>query len=1414
MKKLLLMMLTVLIGMSSLSLSAQSTLTVADGTTTNSYVPVYGLYVDDFVRCQTIYPAGMLADLTGESILGLVYYLSTPAAASWGSATFVVNIMEVADTALTGFVDMSNATLVYSGSLDATQSTMEINFAFPYTYMGGNLLIEIYNTLEGTYKSASFYGITATGASWQGYNGTSVENITGSTRAFIPKTTFLYGNPPTCFKVTNQNIDAAQTTSTSLTLTWIDTINTGATYEIYDMSDTSLVAAGINDYSYTVMNLTSNTAYTLGIQTNCGGGDIANGYAIVNGRTACDLVTTLPWTDDLEAVPSGDYQMPFCWNRYTSAFTTTTTYPYSYSSSTYAHGGTRSLYFYGTTGDAYPDTMIAITPEFDVITYPMNENRVSFWARMGTASNSKNIYVGTMTDPTDPTTFTLADSILVSGNVYTKYNVALTNVTGSYVAFVVYKGAGTMYVDDITLEVAPSCLEVTNLAVSATSTNSITLTWNDNHNPDGTGYTVYNMADTSDVNATINGNSALIENLDANTLYTFGVESNCASGDDAAIVTVSGRTECDVFTAPYTWTFEDMTASAAPLCWTKIGTGTVNVISSTTNSHDGTMYVRFSGSTSNLVALPETQDEIGTLQLRFWTRPESYTNTSCGNFSVGYITDITDATTFVEVANYVYNDFSAYEEKTVTFAGAPAGARMAMRHNAGSTSWYWYIDDVTIEEAPDCLPVSGLTVSNITTNDATLSWTGDAASYVVYDMSDTSVIASGVSATTYDLSGLDAMTSYTFGVAAECGADISPIVSVAFNTACTAVSLPYTETFESTSASRECWTLFGYGNLSGSTGMGFVTINGHEALRFSSYSNADDYNQYGFSPLMDVNPTANNLLVNVVYATYGANDKLNFGYITETDTIWITTEYTTSGSSDWQSVDVIIPASATQFAIHYYGNYSYYAWIDTIAVSEMVGDFCYAVNDLTVDDVTENSVTISWTDENNSGATYTILNLTDTTVVATGLTSTSYDILGLDPMTLYTFGVVANCSSSDVSDMVTVSALTLCVAVAIPFTEGFEMDSPTLGCWSLANTAANTGLTTSNPYTGSVAFIFAYNTNPPQYLFSPELSGTENGLLVSFMYSVQSTSFPESFQLGYSTTTNDTAAFTWGVEQTNLTNLTYEEYSEILPAGVKYVCIKYTANDMYFLYIDDVTFMTPPSCLPVSDLTVDTATSNSVTISWTGTAASYDLYNGETFVANVTGNTYTFNGLSASFNYTFGVQAICSATDTAAMVTVSASTDCGLITNYPYVQDFTVAPACWMALDADGDGNNWILYNGTIQSASYSGGALTPDNWLISPQFAIPATGNYEVTWTATAQDQSWPAEHYGIFVSTTGYSDTANFTMLQEWTLSTGIFNPVVDLSAYSGQNIYIALRHFNCTDQYRPSTNSSSVSKLVLTK
>ena len=128
----------------------------------------------------------------------------------------------------------------------------------------------------------------------------------------------------------------------------------------------------------------------------------------------------------------------------------------------------------------------------------------------------------------------------------------------------------------------------------------------------------------------------------------------------------------------------------------------------------------------------------------------------------------------------------------------------------------------------------------------------------------------------------------------------------------------------------------------------------------------------------------------------------------------------------------------------------------------------------------------------------------------------------------------------------------------------------------------------------------------------------------------------------------------------------------------------------------------------------------------------------------------------------------------------------------------------WTAYDVDNDGYYWEhssvstnfdAYNsdGCVVSASYINnvGALTPDNWLVSPQVTLGGTFSLY----AVAQDQAWPQEHFGIYVSTDGET----FTVLGEWTLSAGDWRQYsVDLRAYAEQSGYIAVRHFNCTDKY----------------
>ena len=162
----------------------------------------------------------------------------------------------------------------------------------------------------------------------------------------------------------------------------------------------------------------------------------------------------------------------------------------------------------------------------------------------------------------------------------------------------------------------------------------------------------------------------------------------------------------------------------------------------------------------------------------------------------------------------------------------------------------------------------------------------------------------------------------------------------------------------------------------------------------------------------------------------------------------------------------------------------------------------------------------------------------------------------------------------------------------------------------------------------------------------------------------------------------------------------------------------------------------------------------------------------------------------------------------------------------------------WTSIDADNDGYGWVSsanpgqyhnsgvsLSGTgnnaseayVISGSYSnsaGIALSPDNYLVSPA-AISAEAGAQIQFWACAQDASYAAEHFGVAVSTTT-ATAAAFTTIQEWTMTAKSdraadaysavrgtrqgtwYQYAVDLSAYAGQDIWVAIRHFNCTDMF----------------
>ena len=209
------------------------------------------------------------------------------------------------------------------------------------------------------------------------------------------------------------------------------------------------------------------------------------------------------------------------------------------------------------------------------------------------------------------------------------------------------------------------------------------------------------------------------------------------------------------------------------------------------------------------------------------------------------------------------------------------------------------------------------------------------------------------------------------------------------------------------------------------------------------------------------------------------------------------------------------------------------------------------------------------------------------------------------------------------------------------------------------------------------------------------------------------------------------------------------------------------------------TFTTLSSCPVPFDLSISEETAYGATISWTGYSDSYLVMVAEMESVVEPVITYDFED---------GWQ------------------------GWTTFQGNTTSPNSWMHNTAYPTSNNDFStgygYNssdGFMLSESYisgstsgSGTAVTPDNYLVSPQVRLGGS----ISFYAGARNTEYCAEKFSVMVSTTDNTNPASFTTVGTWTLSLSqagyTSSPyTVDLSAYSGMG-YIAIRHYDCYDQW----------------
>ena len=439
-------------------------------------------------------------------------------------------------------------------------------------------------------------------------------------------------------------------------------------------------------------------------------------------------------------------------------------------------------------------------------------------------------------------------------------------------------------------------------------------------------------------------------------------------------------------------------------------------------------------------------------------------------------------------------------------------------------------------------------------------------------------------------------------------------------------------------------------------------------------------------------------------------------------------------------------------------------------------------------------------------------------------------------------------------------------AQSLPFTEDFETgEIPE--CW-LNIDADGDGISwegSANPvsyyssvdlsgsgHNGSNGFVLSGSYSnasgealtPDNWLITPALTIPSNGAMLSWWVAPQDADYAaDHYQVMISTSGTATTDFTSVYEET-ISGEDWVERTVALPTyanqTIHIAFVHNNCTDMFIMKIDDIS-VTELSSDPT--LTVDPTSINFGTITYPGSAnatANVTAYNltaditvttTAPFAVSTTGSNYSTSAtmtqpggtLYIQYNPTAGgshngTVTLTSGSTTATITLTGSAIDCSTPVALPFVEDFeNELNDCWSMIDNDGDGYNWtylsgnenlVTHSGTghMTSASWASAALTPDNWLITP--AINLSQDATLSFWVAGQDPSYAEEHFSVYLSTTG--NTVNdftVTLLSDQVTTSEMTEYTANLSAYTGNNVYIAFRHHNVSDMFRINLDDVSV-------
>ena len=1167
---------------------------------------------------------------------------------------------------------------------------------------------------------------------------------------------------PSCLPVTELEVvdDDEAVTANSIAITWE---SEGSAFVLYK---NGVAVATIEDETeYTFENLTPNTAYVFGVANLCEDDDTAM-VRTIEARTACAAIDTLPYTCGFEAsevmstTVSAD-QLPYCWTRYNNATGTSNYYPLS--SSLSPRTGSRALQFYGSTNSAYASRMMAILPEIDVEAIDISGLQLTYWARTSSATGAVPIMVGTLNDPEDASSFVVLSEDTIYGNEYQRIDVNLDEADAvAYVAIAMDSNATTVYVDDVTLRVAPTCAYITNLAVidSTITDNSFTITWHPN---EGSTYTIYNgtevvVSGSTDTAYTFTG-------LSGSTDYTVGVQAVCANGSSAEIIPVTVATACGTISNfPFTEGFEHADLG----CWTNqtlsgtstwtIGTGSTSTASGAYTGSNYAMAAHTTTGASSLLISPAINTNgAAAMKLSYAHIQKAWVN-DIDELHVLYRTSATG--TWNTVASYT----DAFADWTLDSIILPGATYQVAFEYVDAYGYGVGVDNVVLTAmAQYCYPVGDITVDSVNKHYAKVSWEelGAAEAWqIAVGTTDTIYVTDS---SFYEFGNLVGDTTYTIKVRAFCGDDNQSDWSntVSFHTLELCPDPYDIEVIPGPTTASVVWAddnhedaLYTIINLSDSVPVVVADSIAFEELPY---------------PITGLDPDSSYLFGLLARCSEANADTVPFAFRTAINcpvpyNLTIVDSLTTANSATLEWIG---------FSSNYNVRYCSYTPTEDIVVFS--DGFENGMSQWTIhtEGETASGQTDGWFPFNPSTSSIGAAHGGDMVASAWSWNS---DVIDADNWLItpqvplggtLKFWVYANTAYPDSYEVL----LSTSGNANANFTTTLQAmaPAPTTGEW----TEVTINL---SQYAGQQGYIaFHHEDYDENYLFIDDVQITVPNINMEGPWTV---------------VTADNTTVT-------LTGLN--------PETAYVVQVQPGCNDS--VWSASAIFETLPSCLAVTNLAVvdSLTTSSSISLQWTNPNdgdVTFVVTDGDSIqftLDNVTNTSCTVIDLEPNTLYNFYVAVVCGSDDTSYVAHVNGRTACGVITELPYEEGFEEDGFyCWTLVGDEG--TIGLLNNATYAHASTRALASLSDGYMILPAMDTNISAltlsfywrNYSTSYAAGM-----------LYVGYVNGTDVTTFVAVDSINMATGIAtytqtNPYSFLQAPAGSRM--ALKHVAAANSSNP--------------